>query len=172
MNAAHLHIIITHLPVFASLFGFFILSYALWVDDAKISKIAYGLFIAAGIGAVIAYQSGESAEHVVEGVVTSAEPYIEAHEELALWAMISTGLLGLASVAVWGFISFIPRISKSLNLALLALSLGSLVILGITANRGGKIRHTEIRQEQTTANIQEDSYQNDYSAEEQEENDD
>ncbi|PEN14624.1 hypothetical protein CRI94_06275 [Longibacter salinarum] len=150
MTSAHLHLIINHIPVLGMLFGAAILAYGLWRSQDAIIRVALGLFVVSGVGAVGAYVSGEGAEEIVEDLPGISHAVIETHEEVALIAFLLTGLLGTLALGllIWRRRSEIPRIA---SVSLLLAALGVFGVLVYTANTGGKIRHTELRDGTTQA---------------------
>ena len=151
MNATHFHLLITHLPVFASVFGAIILAWGLVKDSRESRQAAYFLLVLAAAGAVASNISGEEAEHAVEELPGVLESMIEEHEEsvsLVLWMLIPAGLLSLLSL--W---AIEKRKELELNFARFALGLSLLGFLATarTAWLGGQIRHSEIRSDATAS---------------------
>jgi MFS family permease len=144
MSSAHLHLIINHIPVLGVLFGAAILAYGLWRLQDAVIRVALGLFVASGLGAVGAYFSGEGAEEVVEELPGISYNIIETHEEVASIAFLLTAFLGTVALAllIWRRQSDIPRAAA---VSLLVAAIGVFGVLAYTANTGGKIRHTELR---------------------------
>lgn len=154
MDSVHLHLIITHVPVFAILTGIIILLYAMISGKKYLDPVAMILFIVSGLAAVIAFQTGEPAEHAVEGLAGVSHSVIESHEEIAEWAMITCGIFGLLAIAAWALRNYWSNYRNALMIGMLILSLVPGILVSITANRGGKIRHTEIRSSvENSANI-------------------
>jgi uncharacterized membrane protein len=145
MNGAQIHLAFNHLPIFGVLFGSLFLVVAVVRNSVQLKQAGLWLCLAAAVGAVPAYLAGEPAEDVVLNVAGIEEERIEAHEEMALIALIGTGILGAASLA--GL--YLSRKSGAppdmLVIGCLVLSLVALVILGWTAHLGGQIHHPEIR---------------------------
>lgn len=77
INQTHLHLLITHLPIFGSLFGGLVLAYGLWTKSDQTKTAAYFLFIISSIGAGIAYLTGEAAEETVENIPGVVESTIK-----------------------------------------------------------------------------------------------
>ena len=152
MSQVHLHLLITHLPVFGSLLGALVLAYGLWTRSHQTTTAAYILFILSGIGAGIAYFTGEGAEESVEGIQGVSELMIGLHEESASFALVSLVILGAFSL----FVIFITykntAIRKTTALIALFISLVSFGLVARTGYLGGQIRHTEI----TNGNVQND----------------
>lgn len=143
MTQAHLHLVITHLPVFGSLLGAFVLAYGLWRKSNQTKMAAYFLFVISAIGAGIAYLTGEGAEEAVEDILGVSENMIRQHEEFAMYALVGLIVLGVSSLFAL-FVTY--KNNRLLNTAAyltLFLSLISFSLVGWTGYLGGKIRHTE-----------------------------
>lgn len=153
MNEAHLHLLLTHIPVVGILFGLLILAYALLAKKGEARAIALAVFILSGLAAVAVYLTGEAAEEAVEGLPGISEILLERHEEAAVIALVAAVLLGLVSLAIL----FLSRrgVSGRLTGAVLVLALVVGGVMAWTANLGGQINHPEIRADQVMTNVQE-----------------
>jgi uncharacterized membrane protein len=141
MNPTHIHLLITHLPIFACMLGALVLAYAV-ARKSDVTKIAaYLIFIIAAIGGTVAYLTGESAEESVEHMTGVSHERIEEHEDagsFAFGALLVTGLVSLAGLYVTA------RKSSSQNLMsliVLGVSIITFVIAARTGYLGGQIRH-------------------------------
>jgi len=146
MNEAHIHLLLTHLPVVGTLLGLLILTYALLAKKTEALTIASGVFVLSGLAAVAVYLTGEAAEEVVEGLPGISHAIIERHEEAALVALVAAVVLGLVSLGSL----FLSRrgVPRWLAGATLILALVASGIMAWTANLGGQINHPEIRSDQ------------------------
>lgn len=144
MNAAHLHLLINHLPVIGTLFALLLLAYGLGRGKEDVVKASLWALVIAAVAGAAAYLTGEPAEEVVERVGGVSETLIERHEEAALWATIGTGLVGLFALA--GLLLHRGReVSRGFGAVALAATLFVVGGMAWTANLGGQIRHLEIR---------------------------
>jgi len=150
MNATHLHLLITHLPIFGSILGGLVLAHGIWTSSKQTKIAAYNLFIISSIGAVVAYLTGESAEESVENLQGVLESNIKAHEDFALYALV--GLIALGFSAIVGLIATIRQsvYTRTVSFMILILSLSSFILVARTGYLGGQIRHTELN----TTNIE------------------
>jgi uncharacterized membrane protein len=144
MSQVHLHLLITHLPVFGSILGAFVLAYGIWSQSNHTKNAAYFLFIITAIGAGISFLTGEGAEEAVEKITGVTESTIELHEDTALYALISLVALGILSVIALVINRFRTSAVKSTAIIILVLSLVSFGLVARTGYLGGQIRHTEI----------------------------
>lgn len=145
MNATHLHLMLNHIPVLGTAFGLGLLVFALFRKSEELKKAAFGVFVIVALLAVPVYLTGEPAEDVAKPLPGVSKPLIEQHEEAAAVAFTGVVVLGVGALA--GLIVFrrgkvVPAWFGSVMLV------ASLFVSGLmawTANRGGQIRHTEIR---------------------------
>jgi uncharacterized membrane protein len=145
MNAAHLHLVTTHLPVVGTVFGFCLLLWSFVRRNEELKDISLAVFVLAAIMAVPAYFSGRPADAFIKGTPGLLPALIERHAEVALLAFVGMSVLGVASLA--GLIVFrSPRIYPRWFLALaLLLALAVVGLMGWTSNLGAQVRHAEIR---------------------------
>ncbi len=145
MNAAHLHLMLNHVPVLAIPFGIAVLAWAMWRQRPEFARLAMTVFLLSAVATIPTYLTGEPAEEAIEGVAGTIEPWVEAHEEAAIVSLVLGEALGvLALVGLWrGRATAVPaRPMLAASLALAVVTAGS---LAYTANLGGRIRHTELR---------------------------
>lgn len=145
MNAAQLHLLVNHVPIFGVAFGLAALfwSFARGSKDMRWASIL--LFLLSGVCAVVAVQSGGRAEDLVEKLPGVVESLIEDHEEAAELANISVLVLAGFSLLMAVAARFKPPLFKSVQALVVVLALASSVLLARAAHMGGLIRHTEIR---------------------------
>ena len=144
MDQTHIHLVITHLPIFGSILGGLVLAYGLRTKSSETKIAAYGLYIISSIGAGIAYLTGEAAEESVEHLPGIIGATIERHEDFAIYALISLIILGVASILG---IFLTLRKSSATRIVAVVIFLVSLVSFGLVARSGylgGQIRHSEI----------------------------
>lgn len=144
MDQTHLHLLITHLPIFGSLLGTLVLGFAIWKKSNTTTLAAYYMLIISALGAVIAYVTGEGAEETVENIQGVSENVIEQHSDFAVYALISLIILGVSSLIGIYFNHTKSSFAKPLGTATLFLALISFGLVARTGYLGGQIRHTEI----------------------------
>jgi uncharacterized membrane protein len=144
MDQTHLHLLITHLPIFGSILGGLVLAHGLWTKSNQTKMAAYNLFIISAIGAGIAYLTGEAAEERVENIQGVVEATIKQHEEFALFALVSLIVLGVGSIIGLFLTLRKSKLITTTAFVILAISLISFGLVARTGYLGGQIRHTEI----------------------------
>lgn len=144
MNQTHIHLLITHLPIFGSILGGIVLAYGLWTKSNQTKIAAYILFIISSVGAGVAYLTGEGAEESVEDLQGVIEATIKQHEDFALFALISLIILGLASLVGLFLTLKKSSLTRTIAFMIFIISLISFGLVARTGYLGGLIRHTEI----------------------------
>ena len=144
MNSTHLHLVINHLAIIGSILGSLVLIYGILVKSTQTQIAAYGLFIIAAIGAVITFQTGETAEEAVEQISGVSENNIERHEDSANVALAGLLSLGVASLSDLYLTMKKSRWMVPVSRLTLLVAIVSFVLIARTGYLGGQIRHTEI----------------------------
>jgi len=151
MNVPHLHLMLTHAPIFISLVGICMLVVAIVRKSSELRAASYWLLIAAALLAIAVYVTGEASEEAIEHLAGVSKRFIEEHADAARISLIGSELLGI--LAALGL--FVERRRSHLLRAVVGAVLvtGALEMLSFTytANLGGQIRHTEIRPGATQA---------------------
>ena len=143
MNAAHLHLLLNHAPVFGILVALVLLGIARLRRTEELAQIGLGALVISGLAAAAAMITGEPAEHAVERLAGISKGAIEAHEEAAEVAAIATyagAVVALAALLLRRRIAFAGR----LRLLAFLVALAAFGLMARTANLGGQIRHPEI----------------------------
>src|SRR3954467_7499623 len=102
MNAAHLHLLLNHAPVFGVLFALALLGLARVRRSDELARVGLLAFVASALAAAAAWLPGDPAEHGVDHLAGISERAIHAHEEAAELAAIVTyagGVVALAALA-------------------------------------------------------------------------
>lgn len=144
MDATHVHLTITHLPVFGLFLGFLALLYGIIRKESQVKLVALSIIIIATVGALIAFRTGESAEETVEHIHGVTHEVIEEHEEAAERAILFFYGLGLLSAIALFLESRERKYANRLSFLVLCLAALAFYFVARTAVLGGKIRHTEI----------------------------
>ena len=145
MNAAHLHLLLNHLPVIGTLFTILLLAIGVATKNTSLVRTSLVFFPLLALTAVAVMLTGEPAEHLVKQLPGVAKAAIHEHEEAAEMATYALGALGVASLALLVALRKRPRLPAGFALALLAFSLVPAAAMARTAYLGGQIRHSEIQ---------------------------
>ena len=145
INWAHVHLIINHIPVIGMIGAVLLLIYAIVRKSDEVRTISFSLFVLIAMMAVAAYLTGEAAEKVVKNFPGVTEAYIGRHEEMGEYALVLMTLLGVASIVGLIIRYRTGSVPKCTLTIILLMSIVVSVVVGITANLGGQIRHSEIR---------------------------
>lgn len=151
MDSVHLHLLINHVPVLATIFSVLILLWGIIKSEKSYYRLAMVGFILAGVFSIVALQSGEGAEEAVEHLAGVSENMIHDHEEVAEVTNWIAVALGLASIGGFVIQKYKTAVMKPYLTVLLVVGFASSGAFIYTAYLGGQIRHTEIRSQQTGA---------------------
>jgi len=144
MNTAHLHLLVNHFPIITPLLAGLILFFAILMKSENSKRIAYFLFIVAGLATMAAMATGDGAEDAVESIAGVTESSIEEHEESAeVFAVLNYVLAVLSIIGLWASLKQ-KKFSALLSIAIVLLTVVSFFFAYQTGNSGGKIRHTEL----------------------------
>lgn len=144
MNQTHIHLIITHLPIFGSILGAFVLIHGIYSKNNGTLIAGYNVLIISALGAGIAYLTGEGAEETVEQIQGVTKRLIEEHAESALISLIALIIVGAISLAGLFITLLNSSLTRPVALVTLAISLVAFGLIARTGYLGGQIRHTEI----------------------------
>jgi hypothetical protein len=144
MNPVHLHLMLTHVPLFGSGIALLLLFVAIWRRSDELKRVSFGLLVLTALLTVPLYFTGEAAEDAVEHLPGVVESTIDPHEDaakIAFASMLVTGAVALSSFALFRRGRLVPNWFVALVLALTLVTVG---MMAWTSNLGGQIRHTEI----------------------------
>jgi FtsH-binding integral membrane protein len=145
MNAAHLHLVTSHAPIFGLFFGLVVWLWALLRRSQEVRRAALLLFVLSGLLAIPAFTSGSPAAKSVLNLPGVNRDAVDRHEEVAVLAFVATALLGCVALA--GLVAF--RLPKSLPRWFGAVTLGLVLLAGglmtWASSIGGQTRHPEVR---------------------------
>ena len=161
LNGAHIHLMVNHIPILATLFSIPVLVWGIIANQPSIKKVALVGFIIAGLTAVIAVQSGNAAEEIVESMPGISEGFIEEHEEAAETAQWLAVVLGGLAITTFYVMRRQYRYAKYMVGLLLIYSVAVGAMLTYTAYLGGKIMHPELSGDRPPSPYLEDEYDDD-----------
>ncbi len=155
MDLVHIHLLLNHVPVLGLLIGFLILAWGTLRGFDEVKNVGLIVLFVSSLIAIPVYLTGEPAEEVVENLPGVSEQIIELHEDAAIYSLvlcIITGILAFVALMARRFLS-----ESTAKIAIFIVLIQSLIAGGsiaYTANLGGQVRHSEIRQGQnaTTGN--------------------
>lgn len=153
MDAAHLHLMINHLPIMGIPMVAGLLFWGLLRRSRDVLRTALGAAVIVAALSYPVFLTGEPAEEQLEDTAWLKERLVHEHEERAeagLIAILLTGALG--AVVLWQSRAGrnVPTSTAGLTLAGLVVSAG---LFGWSALAGGAIRHDELRADGSNVTI-------------------
>lgn len=145
MNPAEIHLTITHLPIFGAFFAAITLVVGLVKKNNTLLILGTAFMAISAFGILIAHNSGEGAEEIVENLPGISHDAIHEHEEAAEPLMP----IAFATLLVSGVMIYLAQkkahLVSKVSLAMLVLALAMLGV-GIRAGwMAGYIKHQEAR---------------------------
>ncbi len=145
MNWAHVHLMVNHFPVVGVFGAAALLVYSLAKKSEEIKRVSFGLFVLLALITLAVFSTGLAAEDTVKKLPGVTEASIGRHEEMAELTLVLMETMGIAALAGLLFFRESGAIPKWIVVIVLLLSLITAAVVDLTANLGGQIRHTEIR---------------------------
>lgn len=142
MNAAYFHLVLNHVPILGTMFAAALLGVAVLRRNDTLLRAGWVTLVAVALAAIPTYLAGQQAEEIVEHLPGVSHDAIEAHEEIALFALIGAGAAGALGLAALVLTRRGPA-PRWLGAGSLALALAVAGIMVATADRGGRINHPE-----------------------------
>jgi uncharacterized membrane protein len=145
INFAHLHLILNHLPIMTIPLALIFYIFSIYKNNNEFKKFSLMIIVGAAATVIPVYLTGEPAEEVVENLAGVSKNLIENHEEMAEISLVLTligGGISLIVLFLGGKFEFLNKIGEKLVIGSCVIALGLLIY---TANKGGKIRHPELR---------------------------
>ncbi len=145
MNWAHVHLLLNHIPVLGGIASMGLVLLAVRKNDKSITLLCFRFMILVGVLSLPVYFTGEPAEKVIEHLPGFSESLVENHEDLALYSLFTTEFLAL--IGIYGLFKFKKnsQVTRNFWMITILVALVNMGLMLVTANYGGKIRHTEIR---------------------------
>jgi uncharacterized membrane protein len=145
INGAHLHLMMNHFPVVGIMGALLLLVYARIRNSEEVKMVSLGIFVLLALITIPVYISGGFAEDAVNKLSGVTEKYISRHADFALYALILMEALGILALTGLVLLRRSGSVPTWILNSVLVLSLATTAVIGFTANLGGQIRHTEIR---------------------------
>lgn len=143
MDLTHLHLIITHLPIYGSILGAMVLIYGMFSKSSHTKMAAYFVLLISALGGIIAFTTGEAAEETVENMQGIGKNLIEEHEEFAKLTLAAIIALAIVSIAGLLLTWKNSKYAKGVSAIILVISFVCFGMASWTGYLGGQIRHTE-----------------------------
>lgn len=149
MNQAHLHLLSNHLPMFCGFFALFLFVFG-WLrkQDPMVRLACVLLVINAGF-AFVAHQTGEQAEHLLEGTPGFSEEAIEHHEERTKAFLISCFAAAVFAASLWWTEKKTGKQAPLFRWALALVGIALCTTAWMSGSSGGAIHHSEAQTQQS-----------------------
>ena len=145
MNAAHIHLMVVHLPVVLCPLVLVLLAWGQLRHNDVYLRQGYIILILCAAAGVVAFYSGPSAFELLQEKLVAERDLVEDHAAIARAAFIVTLVGGvLALQALLQFAQEEPP-ARWLRTTILMTTLLACYLMAWSAHLGGQIRHPEVR---------------------------
>jgi hypothetical protein len=145
MTWSHLHLALNHVPVLGAPFLLLLLVWGCWKRSRELVRTSLWWFVGFAVLSIALKFTGDFAAE--EGVdrLKPHSAFVNAHEQSADQATTGVFLLGIVS-AVAVFLGRAGRNTPRWAIGtVIVLALATSLLMGRTANLGGRINHPELR---------------------------
>jgi hypothetical protein len=145
LNAAHIHLLVNHVPVFGTIFAALLIAWGLLRKSEEVLRLGLVVAVLVAAGTWLVQLTGDPAEHLISGMQDVQRRLIHEHEdaaELSTWVITAFGIASLLTLLM---VRRRRASGRILAIVSLLLGLGGFVLVARAATLGGEIRHPEIR---------------------------
>jgi uncharacterized membrane protein len=145
MDAAHIHLLLNHVPILGTIFGLLLLIYGMWRNSDQVKRASLGAFIIAALITIPVYLSGDGAADIVRNLPGISVDIIRQHDNSATITLTAIEILGAVSLlSLWLSRRFL-ELNRWMTLSVLTLAVISSGLGAWTGNLGGQVHHPEVR---------------------------
>lgn len=144
VNWAHVHLMITHVPVIGIAAIVVLLLVGKFRGSREIEWVSLQLLVALAVLSIAVYLTGSPASHQMRELPGISRDVIHRHSSAADFAFWSLEILGAAALAAMLKFRSAANVPRTVMNAILAVGIVVLILMAWTANLGGRIRHPEI----------------------------
>jgi uncharacterized membrane protein len=144
MNAAHLHLLVNHLPIAGLGFAFLLNLIAVGRKSDELQRLSCWSYVLLAILAIPPILTGDGAGEIVKtwpGISADAIEYHETWGYLFFYSMLALGITGLIPIVM---MKNKPSLLKPVSRILLVASFLFLALAFEAGLTGGKIHHPEM----------------------------
>jgi hypothetical protein len=146
MSAAHIHLLLNHIPILGIIFALLLLLYGMWKRNEDLERASLGVFVVTALITIPVYLTGDGAAEIIHNLPGVSIEIIRQHDSAATLTIVAIELLGAASLLSHWLMRRAAAVIKGwMMIAVLVLALISSGLAVWTGGLGGQIRHTEVR---------------------------
>ena len=145
MSAAHIHLLLNHIPILWTIFALLLLLYGMWKRNEDMERASLGAFVITALITIPVYLTGDGAAEIIHNLPGVSIELIRQHDSAASLTIVAIELLGAASLLSLWLLRRAAALKSWMMIAVLVLALISTGLAVWTGGLGGQIRHTEVR---------------------------
>jgi len=145
MSAAHIHLLLNHIPILGTIFALLLLLCGMLKRNEEMERASLGAFVMTALITIPVYLTGDGAAEIIHNLPGVSIELIRQHDSAATLTIVAIELLGAASLLSLWLLRRAAAIKSWMMIAVLVLALISSGLAVWTGGLGGQIRHTEVR---------------------------
>jgi hypothetical protein len=144
VNWAHIHLVLTHIPVIGVGTILCFLLVGKIRRSREIEWLSLQMFVALALLSIVVYLTGSPASHQMREMPGISREIIHRHSSAADFAFTAMEVLGMLCLAALVWFRNAAEVPVRVTTVILALACVVLLMMLWTANLGGRIRHPEV----------------------------
>ena len=145
MSAAHVHLLLNHIPILGTIGGLLLLGYGMIRKSEDVKRASLFAFTITALVTIPVYLTGDGTAQIVGNLPGVSTAIIAQHDTAATFTIVAIEILGIVSLLSLWLSRRSPEIKRKLVFAVLVLAIIASGLGAWTGNLGGQIRHTEVR---------------------------
>lgn len=145
MSAAHIHLLLNHIPILGTIFALLLLVYGMVRKSDEVKRASLWAFVLTALITIPVYLTGDGTAEIVGNLPGVSVDIITQHNNAANFTITAIEVLGAVSLLSLWLSRRAVSVKSWMVWAVLALSVISAGLGVWTGGLGGQIRHTEVR---------------------------
>jgi uncharacterized membrane protein len=145
LNAAHLHLLLNHIPILGSIFITVLFIVALIYRNVFLQKVSLWFLVVVALFTAATYLTGDKSQDLVQNVPGVSDAMLHLHERAALIGLLLMFVAGVIALAGAFFYRHKPKLPRLLLTVVLVILLLNSAVFAYIGFLGGQILHPEIR---------------------------
>ena len=143
MNPVQIHLLLNHFPIVGLLVVIFFFAYGLKANSSLLKNTCFISFFLLAVVTVVVFQTGESAEHIVEELPGVDHHLIHEHEESAELAYFLFLALGVIAAGAYYLNRRKHKQANVASIIVLIFSILTFALMVRAGHSGGQILHKD-----------------------------
>ncbi len=144
MNLTHAHLLMNHLPIWGSIFAFFMILYSFRKENIEMLKLFLWVLVFLALVTILVFLTGDIIDEQAKLLPGVNESAIEDHETAGWVSMIIMEAAGVLALIEIFILRKSGKVEAWFKYAFISLMILCIISFAWAAYLGGEIRHPEI----------------------------